>query len=177
MTMKVHHSTQSFFSSPIQSQQDTDSDDSTPFMLPDDSDSQERQAPSVTSSGVPSSISSAFWLSQTGQTAPSTSDVDADQSDSAAPSINGSDSSSDSSSQDILDEFAKLANMTPAEKIRAQYLEQHNLTEDSFSKLPADQQKAINDEIANQIKQQLGNDNQTDDSDETDSAAAALSIT
>ncbi len=96
-------------------------------MLPDDSDQQQAQAPSITSSGVPSSISSAFWLSQTGQTAPSTSsDVGADQSDSAAPSIDGSDSSSDSSSQDILDEFAKLANMTPAEKIRAQYLEQHN---------------------------------------------------
>jgi hypothetical protein len=169
MTMKVHHSTQSFFSSPIKSQQDTETDDSTAFMLPDDSDQQQAQAPSITSSGVPSSISSAFWLSQTGQTAPSTSDVDADQ-------IDGSDSSSDSSSQDILDEFAKLANMTPAEKIRAQYLEQHNLTEDSFSKLPADQQKAINDEIANQIKQQLGNDNQADDGDETDSAAAALSI-
>lgn len=174
--MKVHHSTQSFFSSPVQSQQDTDSDDSTPFMLPDDSGNQQKQAPSVTSSGVPSSISSAFWLSQTGQTAPSTSDVDADQNSGAAPSINGSDSSSDTSSLDILDEFAKLANMTPAEKIRAQYLEQHNLTEEQFSQLPADQQKAINDEIADQIKQQLGNNNQADNSDETNSAAAALSI-
>ncbi|MBB4568324.1 hypothetical protein [Rhizobium leucaenae] len=174
--MKVHHSTQSLFSSPTKSQQNTDSDDSTPFMLPDDSDQQQTQASSVTSSGVPSSISSGFWLSQTGQTAPSTSDVDADQSDGTAPSINGSDSSSNSVSQDIVDEFTKLAHMTPAEKIRAQYLEQHNLMEESFRKLPADQQKAINDEIAKQVKQQLGIDNQADKSDETDSAAAALSI-
>ncbi|AYG58497.1 hypothetical protein [Rhizobium jaguaris] len=174
--MKVHHSTQSFFSSPMKSQQNTNSDDSTAFMLTDDSDNQQKQAPSVTSSGTPSSISSAFWLSQTGQTAPSTSDVDADQNTGAAPSINGSDSSSDSSSQDIQDEFAKLANMTPAEKIRAQYLEQHHLTEESFSKLPADEQKAINDEIAKQVKQQLGIDSKADESDETDSAAAALSI-
>ncbi|MEF0939747.1 hypothetical protein [Rhizobium sp. BR 362] len=174
--MKVHHSTQSLFSSPIKSQQDTGSDDGTPFTLPDDSDQQQTQAPSLTSSGVPSSISSGFWLSQTGQTAPSISDVDADQSDTEAPSINSSDSSSDSASQDIVDEFTKLAHMTPAEKIRAQYLEQHNLTEESLRKLPADQQKAINDEIAKQVKQQLGIDNQADESDETDSAAAALSI-
>lgn len=174
--MKVHHSTQSIFSSPIKSQQDTDTDDSTPFMLPDDSDQQQTQAPSITSSGVPSSISSGFWLGQTGQTAPSTSDADADESDSAAPSINGSDSSSDTSSQDILDEFTKWAHMTPAEKIRAQYLEKHNLTEDSLKQLPPDEQKAINDQIAAEIKKQLGGDNQADDSDETDSAAAALSV-
>ena len=174
--MKVHHSTQSLFSSPIKSQQDTDSDDSTPFMLPDDSDEQQTQTPSVTSSGVPSSISSGFWLNQTGQTAPSTSDVDADKSDGAAPSINGSDSSSDSSSQDIADEFSKWAHMTPAEKIRARYLEQHHLTEESLRALPADQQKAINDEIAKLVKQQLGIDSQAGDSDETDSAAAALTI-
>ncbi|WFU09865.1 hypothetical protein QA646_03080 [Rhizobium sp. CB3090] len=174
--MKVHHSTQSLFSSPTKSQQNTDSDDSTPFMLPDDSDQQQTRAPSVTFSGLPSSLSSGFWLNQTGETAPSTSDVDADQSYGTAPSINGSDSSSDSSSQDIVDEFTKLAHMTPAEKIRAQYLEQHNLTEESFRKLPVDQQKAINDEIAKLVKQQLGIDSQAGDSDETDSAAAALTI-
>ena len=67
--------------------------------------------------------------------------------------------------------------MTPAEKIRARYLEQHHLTEESLRALPADQQKAINDEIAKQVKQQLGIDNKSGgDSDETDSAAAALSI-
>ncbi|TXI06750.1 MAG: hypothetical protein E6Q76_09285, partial [Rhizobium sp.] len=63
------------------------------------------------------------------------------------------------------------------QKIRAQYLEAHGLTEDSFKALSADDQKAINDQIADEIKQKLGVGNVDGDGDkETDSAASALSI-
>ena len=178
--MKVHHSTQNYFSTPIRSQQDSESDDSTPFTLPGgDSDQQEEaQGPSISSSGVPSSISSAFWLSQIGATSSSTSDsstssTNEDSSDAASES--SSTSSTEQSNQDILDEFAKWANMSPAEKIRAQYLDAHGLTEDSFKSLSADDQKAINDQIADEIKQKLGANNGDDDK-ETDGAASALSL-
>lgn len=174
--MKVHHSTQSYFSAPIRSQQDTDSDDSTPFTLPGDSGEQETsQGPSVTSSGVPSSISSGLWLSQIGAASSSASDTSTDQDGSAAAGDGSSMSSTEQSNQDILDEFAKWANMTPAEKIRAQNLDARGLTEDSFKSLSADDQKAINDQIADEIKQQLGA-NKGDGDKEMDSAASALSI-
>jgi len=181
--MKVHHSTQNYFTSPIRSQQDSDSDDSTPFTLPGgDSDQQEEsQGPSISSSGVPSSISSAFWLSQIGATSSSASDSSTNEDASEgsegtdAASDGSSTSSTEQSNQDILDEFAKWANMTPAEKIRAQYLDGHGLTEDSFKSLSADDQKAINDQIADEIKQKLGAHNGDDDKG-TDSAASALSL-
>ena len=175
--MKVHSSTQNYFSTPIRSQQSSDGDDSTPFSLPGDSSDQQddSQAPSISSSGVPSSISSGLWLSQFGDSSSSTSGSADDQSGASASS--STTSSSAQSDQDILDEFAKWANMTPAQKIRAQYLEAHGLTEDSFKSLSADQQKAINDQIADEIKQKLGAGNADGDNDqETDSAASALSM-
>ncbi|TIX89794.1 hypothetical protein [Rhizobium sp. P44RR-XXIV] len=176
--MKVHHSTQNYFSTPIRgSQQDADGDDSTPFTLPggDGDQQEESQGPSISSSGVPSSISSGFWLSQIGATSSSASDGSTDEDDSSAASSSSSAASAKQSNQDILDEFAKWANMTPAEKIRAQYLDAHGLTEDSFKSLSADDQKAINDQIADEIKQKLGVNN-SDDDKETDSASSALSL-
>jgi hypothetical protein len=145
--MKVHHALQSYYSSPLSKSDTGSNDDSTPFTLPDDDANQKASAPSVTSSGVPSSISSGFWLNQAGSTSSSTTD------DVAAT---GDDVASDTSSDDLLAEFAKLASMTPAEKIRAQYLKDNNLTEDQFSQLSADKQKEINDQIAAEIKQKLG---------------------
>jgi hypothetical protein len=175
--MKVHSSTQNYFSAPIRSQQNSDSDDSTPFTLPDDSGGgqDDSQGPSISSSGVPSSISSGLWLSQFGDSSSSTSSSTDDRSASSASG--SSTSSSEQSDQDILDEFAKWANMTPAQKIRAQYLEAHGLTEDSFKALSANDQKAINDQIADEIKQKLGAGNADGDGDqETDSAASALAL-
>src|ERR1700712_618823 len=143
-TMKVHHALQSYFSNPLSKSDTGSNDDSTPFTLPDDDEGQKAPAPSVTSSGVPSSISSGFWLNQAGGASSSTTD------DVAAT---GDDAAADSSSDDLLAEFAKLASMTPAEKIRAQYLQDHNLTEDQFAQLSPDKQKEINDQIAAAIKQ------------------------
>ncbi|MGG6894491.1 MULTISPECIES: hypothetical protein [Rhizobium] len=174
--MKVHHGTHNYFSTPIRSKQDQNSDDSSPFSLPDDSEQQDdSQGPSVSTSGVPSSISSGFWLSQIGgASASGTSD---DQDGSTAASGSSSTSSTKQSNQDILDEFAKWANMTPAQKIRAQYLQAHSLTEESFNALSTDDQKAINDQIAAEIKQKLGaGNNKGDDEKETDGASSALSI-
>ncbi|TCR93261.1 hypothetical protein [Rhizobium sp. BK376] len=157
--MKVHSSLQSSYTSIFQSQPSSGSDDDTPFSLPDDTSDQQQQqsnAPSVASSGVPSSLSS-FWINQ------------AD--DPTAETANGG-----QSSQSIADEFGDLANMTPAQKIRAQYLEEHNMTEDQFNALPSDQQKAINDAIAQEIKQKLGDDSKNDSTDTSDSAASALAL-
>ncbi|MBB6483126.1 hypothetical protein [Rhizobium lusitanum] len=181
MTMKVHGSTQNYFSAPIRSnQQDADSDDSTPFSLPDDGEQQDKsQGPSIaSSSGIPSSISSAFWLSQIGATSTSAADGSGAEDDGSS-AIDGSSktASSKKSNQDILDEFSKWANMTPAQKIRAQYLEAHGLTEESFSQLSAEDQKAITDQIAAEIKQKLGVGNTDGDSEkEADGAASALSL-
>jgi DNA-binding helix-hairpin-helix protein with protein kinase domain len=159
--MKVHSSLQSSYTSAFQSQSSSDSDDDTPFALPDDTSDQQQQqssTPSVASSGVPSSLSS-FWINQ------------AD--DPTAATANGG-----QSSQSIEDQFKDLADMTPAEQIRAAYLKEQNLTEEQFSQLPSDQQKAINDAIAQQIKQKLGDDSKTDASstDASDSAASALAL-
>ncbi|AYG65557.1 MULTISPECIES: hypothetical protein [unclassified Rhizobium] len=176
--MKVHHSTQNYFSTPIRSQQSSDSDDSSAFSLLSDGGGQQKdsQGPSISSSGVPSSISSGFWLNQLSQ-APSSASGTTDDQSSASASGSSSASSSKQSDQDILDEFAKWANMTPAEKIRAQYLDAHGLTEDSFKALSSDDQKAINDQIAAEIKQKLGVGNAGGDGDkETDSTTSALSI-
>lgn len=62
------------------------------------------------------------------------------------------------SSDDILDQFLALAQMTPAERIRAEYLKEHHMTEDGLSQLPTDQQDAMNKESADQIKKRLGID-------------------
>jgi hypothetical protein len=158
--MKVHHSLPSYYNNPLSSQSDSGSDDSTPFTLPGEDSDQKAAAPSISSSGVPNSISSGFWLNQAG----GSGDATGDSADEAA------------SNQAILDEFKKLADMTPAEKIRAQYLEEHHLTEEQFNQLPSDKQKAINDEIAKEIKRTLGADNSADSGDESDSAAAALAL-
>ncbi|MGA1801052.1 hypothetical protein [Rhizobium sp. HT1-10] len=163
--MKVH-SSQSSYSAPLLSQSYSDSDDDTPFVLPDDEDSsQKKAAPSISSAGISNSISSGFWLNQSGGAG-----------DSTASTSGTSSSNTAASDDDILSEFAKWANMSPAEKIRAQYLEQQNMTEEQFSQLPADQQKAINDQIADMIKQQLG-DGKTGDADgDSDGGSTAVSL-
>ncbi|MBO9097763.1 MULTISPECIES: hypothetical protein [unclassified Rhizobium] len=171
--MKVH-SSQSSYSAPLLSQSYTDSDDDTPFVLPDDEDSSEKKtAPSISSAGVANSISSFFWQSQSGgsttdaTTAAAADGTDATDSGSAA----GSDDD-----DDILSQFSRWADMTPADKIRSQYLEQQNMTEEQFSQLPADQQKAINDQIASQIKQQAGASMSATGEDESDGGSAAVSL-
>lgn len=121
--MRVHHNTPSFYSAPIKSREDADSDEKrSPFLLPDDSEQQQARTPSVTSSGIPSSISAGFWLSRTGETSSSAAEASADESDATETSTDEAETSDDVLDQDILDEFAKRSEMKSADKIRALYL-------------------------------------------------------
>ncbi|MBY3595778.1 hypothetical protein [Rhizobium bangladeshense] len=73
--------------------------------------------------------------------------------------------------QSLIDEFSEWGNMTPAEYIRARYLEQHDLTEADLAAMPADQRAAIEKEIAEQIKREMAGI-ETDGSETTDDIAA-----
>ncbi|OLF79789.1 hypothetical protein AWH62_15570 [Maricaulis sp. W15] len=53
-------------------------------------------------------------------------------------------------------EFLRWANMTPAERIRAQYLEQEGLSEDSLAALPEEERERIEMEIQQRIRDALG---------------------
>lgn len=52
----------------------------------------------------------------------------------------------------ILDAFKKEAAKTPAQRARDEVLKKHNLTEDDYKKLPSDQKKAIDAEIATAVQ-------------------------
>jgi hypothetical protein len=52
----------------------------------------------------------------------------------------------------ILEAFKKEAAKTPAERARDQVLKKHNLTEDDYKRLPSDQKKAIDAEIATAVQ-------------------------
>ncbi|MAC88937.1 hypothetical protein [Maricaulis sp.] len=53
-------------------------------------------------------------------------------------------------------EFLRWANMTPAERIRAQYLEQEGMSEDSLAALPEEERERIEMEIQQRIRDALG---------------------
>jgi len=58
----------------------------------------------------------------------------------------------------ILEAFKKEAAKTPADRARDQVLKEHNLTEDSYRALPADQKKAIDAEIATAVQRVMRTD-------------------
>ena len=55
-------------------------------------------------------------------------------------------------------EFLKFAKMSPAERIRAAYLKDHNLTEESLAQLSKEERMKIEEEIKKLIKTKLGLD-------------------
>lgn len=57
---------------------------------------------------------------------------------------------------DVISQFLDYSEMTFAERIRATWLADHNLTEEQLAALPDDQRKAIEDEIEEAVKRQLG---------------------
>jgi len=63
---------------------------------------------------------------------------------------------SDATGQSIEDTFKKYANMNPIERIRANYLKDHGLTEDSLAAKSAAEREAIEKDIAELIKKKLG---------------------
>lgn len=57
---------------------------------------------------------------------------------------------------DLISQFLEYSEMTLVERIRAAYLSDHNMTEEQLAALPDDQREAIEDEIAEAVKRQLG---------------------
>ncbi|MBY3216250.1 hypothetical protein HFO21_18125 [Rhizobium laguerreae] len=99
-------------------------------------------APGLEPSSTPPSIANTMWALQSAEgpyiNPPSEEEV-------AARAVHNS----------LVDEFSKWGNMTPAEYIRARYLEQHDLSEADLAAMPADQRAAIEKEIADQIKREM----------------------
>jgi len=76
--------------------------------------------------------------------------------------------------KDLLADFSKWAHMDAAEMIRAKYLEDKGLTEESLVAMDPEARKAIEEEIAELIKNHLGVDKGTTSSESAnlDQAAA-----
>ncbi|MCL6708635.1 DUF3106 domain-containing protein [Pseudomonas sp. R2.Fl] len=55
----------------------------------------------------------------------------------------------------LRDELSEWVDMSLAEKLRAQYLEAHGLTEGDLEALPPDEREAIEDAIADYIKEEM----------------------
>ncbi|KQV32554.1 hypothetical protein ASC97_03010 [Rhizobium sp. Root1203] len=89
-------------------------------------------------STTPPSISGTMWALQ-----------------SSSLSVNGGDDSAKARYNAIVSEFTDLANMTPAERIRAQILERLGLTEDDLKGMAKEERQAIEKQIADEIKKQL----------------------
>ena len=81
----------------------------------------------------------------------------------AAPSSTASSSTTLSASpaKTAARQFEQWANMTPAQRLHAEMLAKLGLTEDQFKALPPAQQQKINDQIAQMIKKQMGDNNDT----------------
>lgn len=103
-----------------------------------DQPAQRRSAISVAPATSSTSLSKALWL----------------LTENVAPAISGSVAETASGSSAI-DEFLEWSQMTLPEKIRAQYLEEHNLTEESLQAMPLDERQKIEEEIRKAIFEQL----------------------
>ncbi|WP_377295338.1 hypothetical protein [Rhizobium sp. SG2393] len=64
--------------------------------------------------------------------------------------------SGEEESQALFEDIARLARMSPAELVRAKYLSDHDMTEDSLKALPDSERQRIEAEITEQVKSELG---------------------
>ncbi|MCZ4089941.1 hypothetical protein [Sinorhizobium psoraleae] len=120
---------------------------------------QRRSPPTIAPASPSASLSSALWLSlATDET--------------AASSITEGKSPFGSS---VADEFLEWSKKSLAEKIRAQYLEAHGLTEESLEAMPSEERAAIEEEIRKAVAESLGIEEQASDtaSDIAENAAEA----
>jgi hypothetical protein len=95
---------------------------------------------------------------------PASSKVPAGSSSSAAPAATSASSSpalDASPAKTAAQQFEQWANMTPAQRLHAEMLAKLGLTEDQFKALPPAQQQKINDQIAQMIRKQMGDTNDT----------------
>jgi nitric oxide reductase activation protein len=58
-------------------------------------------------------------------------------------------------------QFQEYASMTPAQRLHAEMLAKLGLTEDQFKALPPAQQQKVEQQIADMIKKQMANNNDT----------------
>lgn len=73
-----------------------------------------------------------------------------------ASATESKDSKTKAANDSLADSFSEWMKMSPAEHIRAQYLEENDLTEDDLAAMSPEQLKAIEDEISKRIQEQLG---------------------
>ncbi len=59
-------------------------------------------------------------------------------------------------SKALFEDIARFARMSPADLIRAKYLSDHDMTEESLQALPDDERRKIEAEIVEQVKTELG---------------------
>lgn len=111
----------------------------------------------------PGAIDMAEWVLRK---APSEGEDDSDGTYSpptaAASVFYGESTASATSEADaLIEELKTWADMTPAERIRAQYLEDRGMTEASLEALPEDEREAIEAAIRDLLERQLGTTEQT----------------
>ena len=92
---------------------------------------------------------------------PASSKVPAGSSSAPAGNASGASSAAQNfgSANSAVQQFEQYAKMTPAQRLHAEMLAQLGLTEDQFKALPPAQQQKINDQIAQMIKKQMDNTN------------------
>lgn len=74
----------------------------------------------------------------------------------------------------LIEEFSEWAHMDVAELIRAQYLQDQGLTEESLAAMDPDARKAIEEDIAELIKERLGVDKGATSAGSTEASEAAV---
>lgn len=94
------------------------------------------------------------WIRTGGSSTLSVSGSQASDSLSSTGTSSISGVSEESASQTLLDELSKWARMSPAERIRANYLEDHELTEDDLKAMTDKDRAVIEDEIKAEIERQ-----------------------
>lgn len=82
-----------------------------------------------------------------------------------------------STDSDAMKEFKDYMNKSPAERLRDQLLKEQGLSEESFKQLPPEQQQAINNKIAERIKEQFNAQNEKNSPNPVDKQAASAFLT
>lgn len=97
---------------------------------------------------------------------------------SGASTTESKDSKTKKANDNLADSFGEWMKMSPAEHIRAQYLEEHDLTESDLASMDPEKLKAIEDDISKRVQEQLGmanaNKSQTDNATQTQAATSNL---
>lgn len=94
----------------------------------------------------------------------------------AGASTGGSAANSGTAKLSAAAEFQQYMNMTPAEKIRYNMLQQLGLTEDDLKAMPAPEREKIETTIANRIKEMLGANASSNDTPQNTSSPQPVDL-